>query len=214
MLAVSATAPDLGRGALVVAGLGAATLAALAGHAPSAPIAAGVALALLVTGTSVGAAIGSRIEKAGHLLPVALVSSLADLVSVLTPGAPSDVVADTPALLSVLAVGWPMPGTADVPAILGVGDVVFLALYAAAARRHGLSRARTLVALAVGLALTALVVGATSMALPALPFLGASFVVAHPEARRLPVEDRRAALVGIVVIGIALAALVLSRGAG
>ncbi len=211
VLAAGASAPDLGRGAAGIVVVGALLLASLASSTPTALHAALVLACLLTVGTSAGAAVGSRIESAGHLLPVAIVTSLADVVSVLTPGAPSDVIADTPAWLSVLAISWPMPGTSDLPAILGVGDVVFVALYFGAARKHHLPLARTALALTLGLAITAAVVAATSLAIPALPFIGGAMVLAHPAARQLPMKDRRPATIGIVVILFALGALVLSR---
>jgi hypothetical protein len=214
VLGVGGCAPDLGR--LTIAVVFGATLAlvSLASAAPTALDCAIVLVLLLAAGTSAGGVLGARIEHVGHLLPVAIVSSLADLVSVLTPGAPSDVVVATPALLSVLAVSWPMPGTHDLPAILGVGDIAFVALYFAAARKHGLSRGRTAVALALGLAVTAVVVARTALPIPALPFLGAAMLAAHPAARSLPGKDRRAALVGLIAIALALGALVLFRRSG
>jgi hypothetical protein len=214
VVAIGASAPDLGRGAIVVVAGAALVLAVLSGRAPTALSAGIVLVCLLSAGTSAGAAIGARIESAGHILPVAVVSSIADAVSVLTPGAPSDVVVDTPALLSVLAISWPMPGTADTPAILGVGDIVFVALYCGVARRHALPLGRTLIALALGLALTAAVVALTSLAIPALPFIGGAMVLAHPEARRIPEKDRRSALVMLVLVVLAFGALVLARRSG
>jgi len=211
VLAVASIAPPLGRGVIAIVALAAVALVALSSQAPDAIDAAAVLALLLGAGTSLGALVGSRIQHAGHLLPVAIVGSLADLVSVMTPGAPSHVVADTPALLSILAISWPMPGTHDLIAVLGVGDVAFVALYFAAARKHQLSRARTIAALALGLATTALVVMTTSLAIPALPFLGVAMLAAHPSARSLPPSDRRPAAIGLVLVVLALAALVLFR---
>ena len=89
--------------------------------------------------------------------------------------------------------------------ILGVGDVVLAALYLAAATKHGLSRARTLAALAAGFTATFVALLLLERALPALPFLGLAIVLAHPEARLPPREERRQAAIGILVI-VALAA--------
>ncbi|MFO0682754.1 MAG: hypothetical protein U0234_11910 [Sandaracinus sp.] len=198
-LAVARVAPDLGPRALGVVVPVVALLVALHGAEASLATAAIVLGALLAAGTSAGAALGARVQAAGHLLPVAIVSSVADAVSVLTPGAPSQLAVDTPAVLSLVALPWPFVGTSDQPAILGVGDVAFAALYLAAARKHGLSLARTIVALAIGLGATALAVAATSLPLPALPALGLAIVVAHPEARRVPPADRTAAWIGCVL---------------
>ena len=211
VVGVAALAPDLGRLAIVIAIVAALALSTLGSSPPSLVRVAIVLACLLAAGTSVGAAIGVRIEHAGHLLPVAIVSSLADAFSVWTPGAPSNAALEAPELLSVLAIGWPMAGTHDLPAILGVGDVAFVALYFGAARKHALALSRTALALFAGLAATALTVAVTSIAIPALPFLGAAVVLAHPEARKLPASDRRTALIGLALVVIAFAALVLSR---
>ncbi len=212
VLAAAGVAPDLGGRALVVVGAALAALVPLRDAAPTLLGSATVLGALLAAGTASGAALGTRVQAAGHLLPVAVVSSVADAVSVLTPGAPSDVVVATPALLSVVALPWPFLGTDDRPPILGVGDVAFAALYVAAARKHGLSPARTSVALALGLAATALAVAGTGLPLPALPALGAAVVLAHPEARAVPAADRAAALVGCVLaIGVGLAVWLARR---
>jgi len=212
-LTTAAFAPDLGRATLAVVGVVVIALAILRGADPTLVRVTVVLAGLLAAGTSAGAAIGARIESAGHLLPVAIVSSIADAFSVFTPGAPSEAALASPALLSVLAIAWPIPGTRDVLPILGVGDAVFLALYVAAARKHSLPIARTVVALAIGLAATACVVAATSIAIPALPLIGAAVVIAHPSARRVPEKDRRAAAIGIVVLVIAVAVLVARRAA-
>ncbi len=144
-LVVSALAPSDARIALAAMALAAAALVALVVSAPApGALPSAVALAALLTlGTAAGAGIGHRIQHAGHLSIVAVVSSVADVASVLAPRGPSHEISESPALLSVLALSWPMIGTARIEPLLGVGDVVFVALYLAAAARHGLSLARS-----------------------------------------------------------------------
>lgn len=211
VLSLARLAPALGPRALFGIVPCLVLLVGLEGSEPSLGRAALVLVALLAAGTLAGAALGARVQAAGHLLPVAVVSSVADAVSVLTPGAPSQIAVDTPALLSVVALPWPFVGTTDTPAILGVGDVAFAALYVAAARTHRLSIPRTLIALGIGLAVTALAVAATSLPLPALPALGAAIVLAHPEARRVPPADRAAAWIGCALAVVAGIAVWVSR---
>jgi hypothetical protein len=155
-----ANAPDIGGAVFGVVGVGVIALVALQGAEPSLARLTIVVASLLAAGTTAGAAIGARIESPGHLLPVAIVSSIADALSVWTPGAPSESALASRALLSVVAIAWPIAGTHDVPPIVGVGDVVFVALYLSAARRHGLPMARSIGALAIGLLATACVVAA------------------------------------------------------
>jgi len=167
--------------------------------------AAAVLVSLLVAGSVLGAVVGASIEDIGHLLFVAIVSSLADAASVLHPEGPSAAIVQSEAALSLLALPFAFLGTSDTPPLLGVGDVVFTSLYVAAARRHGLPEQRTLLALALAFAATMIVVTALEIAIPALPFLGLAMLIAHPEARRPPERDRAR---GFGVIG-ALALVLL-----
>ncbi|MDD9970599.1 MAG: hypothetical protein OXR73_30460, partial [Myxococcales bacterium] len=138
---------------------------------------------LLLLGVAVGTFVGARVERPGHLLFVALVSSLADIVSVYHPQGVSHAIIESETALSLLALSFPMLGTDAIEPLLGVGDLVFVALYLTASRVHQLSLRRTLAALSLGLAVTAASVVVLEMALPALPFLGLSILIALPAAR-------------------------------
>lgn len=162
-----------------------ACLAVVASIGTGTPVQAAIVLpALLIAGTLVGNVVGSAIEQAWHLSFVALVSSLADAASVLHPSGPSAAIVESDRALSLLALPFAFLGTSDTPPLLGVGDVVFSALYVAAARRHGLPARRTLVALSIAFATTMIVVVALELPVPALPFLGLAMVIAHPQTRR------------------------------
>jgi hypothetical protein len=170
-----------------------------------------VLVVLLAAGTSLGAFVGSRIEQPGHLLFVAVASSLADIFSVAAPEGPSAAIVRSEVALSVLALSWPMLGSQQISPLLGVGDVVFTALYVAAARRHDLPVSRTLGALAFAYAMTMLAVLAAAAAVPALPFLGGAMLLAHPRTWRVPERDRRRGLVALSVMTAVFIALVLRR---
>jgi len=164
-----------------------ACLGVVAITSSGAPWQAALVLAsLLVAGTLLGNTVGSAIEQAWHLSFVAIVSSLADAVSVLHPSGPSAAIVQSETALSLLALPFAFLGTAETPPLLGVGDVVFSALYVAAARRHGLSSRKTLIALSLAFAVTMVTVVAFELPVPALPFLGLAMVIVHPEARRRP----------------------------
>jgi len=171
-----------------------------------------VMVSLLSAGTLVGGVIGSRVQAAGHLVFVALVSSAADIFSVYAPIGPTAAVLESPTSLNLVALPWPLPGTELVPPILGVGDVVFASLYRSAARAHGLSRARTLGALITAFALTMVTLLWSEVPVPALPFLGLTIVVAHPEARRVPEADRKRGWFGALALLLLLAIFASYRG--
>lgn len=192
---------------LAVAAAAAAVAVGAAAASALTPVgaAAAVTIALLAAGSAVGGVIGARLQDAGHLIVVAVISLCVDAFSVLHSAGPSAQVAQSEQLLSVLALPWPMLGTPDVVPVLGVGDVVFAALYVAAARRHGLPVGRTVFAIAAGLAAAMGLVIATGVAIPVLPFMGVAVVAVHPRARRIPVRDRRTALIGMVTIALAVA---------
>jgi hypothetical protein len=173
---------------------------AVTSGAPSLGATVLVCVALLAAGSSVGALVGGRIQHAGHLGVVAIVSSLADVVSVFHEAGPTAQVAQSAPVLSLLALSAPMIGTADVPPLLGVGDVVMASLYASAAARFALAERRTWVALAIGLAGAMLAVLLLELALPALPFLGLAIIVAHPETRLPPRHERRQAALGVALV--------------
>jgi hypothetical protein len=174
---------------------------------PSIALAAIVTASLLTLGTLIGSVVGSAIENVGHLVVVAIVSAGVDAVSVLHPRGPTAQIVEVQAAVSVLILPWPILGTDRIEPILGVGDIAFAALYLVATRRHGLSVRRTVIALGLGLAVTLAIVLATGVGIPALPFLGAAVVAAHPEARRLPKEDRAKAAWGLLAIGVLFAVL-------
>jgi hypothetical protein len=166
-----------------------------------------VLVALLAFGGLVGCVVGSAIEHPGHLLFVVLVSSAADALSVLHPSGPSAAIVASEQALSLLALPFPLLGTDATPPLLGVGDVVFAGLYTAVARAHRLDARRTQLALGAGFALTMLVVVLAELAIPALPFLGAAMLIAHPEARRPPARERRSGLVALLILMLLAAAL-------
>lgn len=209
-LAVSRFAPD--RIAIVPRMLLAAIALVAGAYALREPVwlcALAVSLALLGAGSSLGAAVGARIEHPGHLLFVALASSLADLFSVVSPTGPSAAIARSELALSLAAVSWPMLGTRSIEPFLGAGDIVFSGLYLASARKHGFALRRTLLALAGGYAVTMIAVFALRTAVPALPFLGGAMLWAHPETRRPPAGDRRRGLLVLSVMAALFLALLL-----
>jgi hypothetical protein len=167
---------------------------------------AGIAsAALLWTATGLGAGLGARIDKAGHMLPVAAVSGLADLWSVYDPAGPSAALArkvtEEPDRVSAFALSFPMLGTTHIPAIIGAGDVLFCALYLAVFERHRLPVWKALVALSGGFVLALFGLLWLERPLPLLPLLGGAIVLSDARARSLDAREGRTVLVVLALLG-------------
>ena len=170
-----------------------------------------VLVSLLLTGAGLGDLVGRRIEHPGHLLFVAVVSSVADVWSVTQPGGISKAIAEEPLALSLAALPWPMLGSSELAPLLGVGDVVFTSLYLAASRVHALPLRRSVLALAAGYAITTALVIVTERPIPALPMLGACVVIAQPMARTVTALDRRRGAWGLGLLACAILIWFLKR---
>lgn len=164
--------------------------------------------ALLWTATGIGASLGGRIDKPGHLLAVAAVSSLSDLWSVYDPAGPSAVlarkVAEQPDRVSAFALCFPLLGSAHIPAIIGAGDVLFAALYLAAFERHRLPTKRALLGLGGGFVLGLAMLLWLERPLPLLPLLGAGIVLSDARVRSLPAREGKSVLVVMAVVSLLL----------
>ena len=166
---------------------------------------------LLMLGTVIGAVIGRRIQDPSHLLFVALVSAVADMLSVMQPGGISKAIADQPRALALLALPWPLLGTDAVAPFLGVSDVVFASLYVHATRTHDLPLLRSVLALIAAFAATAVLVVVWQRAIPVLPLLGVSIVLAQPRARAASAADLRRGAWVLAALAIVIVTVFLHR---
>jgi hypothetical protein len=214
VLAVSLCVPSVRWAGLVVAASG-FTLMMVAVLAPPNQVngtpAVCVLTGLLALGTGLGALIGRRIQHPSHLLFVALVSSVADVLSVTQPGGISKAIAEEPRALALLALPWPFLGTHEIAPFLGVSDVVFASLYLHASLAHVLPVLRSLIALFMGFAVTAVLVLLLQRPIPVLPLLGASIVLAHPRARAASSADLRRGAWVLAALAFVIATVFLRR---
>jgi hypothetical protein len=165
---------------------------------------------VLAVASALGVAVGLNIADPGHLLAVACASSAADIWSVSSPKGITHAVITSPnvALQRMVTLSAAVPPDRIPQPQIGFGDVIFASVYFAASTRHGLSRTRTAVAIAIGLLLAGLATFVLRRPMPALPFIGAAVVAAHRRAWQIPARDRLAtalAVAAVVVVGIAAA---------
>jgi hypothetical protein len=170
----------------------------------------GVTLMVLTTGAIVGGYIGSLLQYPAMLMVVAYVAAFADCFSFFHPSGLTANVLRNPRALALLTVPFPVLGTSDVAALVGVGDVTFVALYVAGARATRLDPRKTVLALAAAMASVACLVELLGAPLPALPFLGAAVVLAHPESRKLPAEQTRRIAANLAIVTLVFGGLLLS----
>jgi hypothetical protein len=166
------------------------------------------ALGLMSAACALGVQVGSRVESAGHILPVALLSAAVDLWSVTAASGPTHVIVQTPALLKLLTVRAAIPPSREPVPQIGFGDEVFVALYVTIGARFGLPVRKTAAALAGGIVAAGLLAALLQAPVPALPMLGLAMVAAHPASRRVPARDRRAAIFAAVVLAASVARVV------
>jgi hypothetical protein len=131
----------------------------------------------------------SLFEALSWVTIVALIIPLVDAFSVFR-GPTGHVIEERRSIFDTIAFGFPVPG-ADEPARIGPPDILFFALFLAAAARFNLRVAWTWVGLAASFGLTlALAVWLDEPGLPALPLLSLGFLL--PNADLLWRDLRRA----------------------
>jgi hypothetical protein len=163
---------------------------------------------VLAVASALGVAVGLNIADPGHLLAVACASSAADIWSVSSPRGLTHAVITSPdvALQRMVTLSAAIPPDRIPQPQIGFGDVIFAAVYFAASTKHGLSRTRTALAVAIGLLLAGVATFVLRQPMPALTFIGAAVVAAHRRAWRIPARDRLAtalAVAAVVIVGVA-----------
>jgi hypothetical protein len=165
---------------LLVVGV-AAFLAALLlihlGH-PATP----ATVAKLIAATCVGLVLAGMLRNATEAITIALVIAAVDIYSV-AAGPTHEIVHNHPGVLDDLALNLRVLGTYAVVQI-GVSDLVFFALFTAAALRLGLRRWTTWAAMTASFGLTVVLADRLDTALPALPLLSAAFLAANADLFR------------------------------
>lgn len=160
-------------------------------------------VALVVATLGIGTWLAAELERPGHLLPVCVIGALADLWSVAagptrhigeqtvshTQAAAQHVgrglAAPPPPWPSFLLYQWPLAGEGIMMPLVGFGDLVFLGLLAAAARRFGLPFARSFGLLVAGVACSLALTALLDRPVPALPAICGLFVLGNLGAMRL-----------------------------
>jgi len=160
----------------------------------------------------------SRVIREGKLfLPVALVASIADVITVFW-GPVKEVTETAPEVAQTFSASAPIaapPGVAaPILAAVGIGDFLFLALFLAAALRHSMPAVKTMWAVFTVMLIApfAFFVWPTDYGMPGLPFIAAAVLWANWPHLKFTREEKRAlAFAGALVAVMAVAMWTLLR---
>ncbi len=159
-----------------------------------------LALVQLTLASGIGLWIGEGIDEIAHLLPVAIVATVADIWSV-SAGATAKIVVSS--AINYFLLRFPMPGYGTIPYLIGLTDFLFFAIFLQAATRFELGIRKNVILLLTSffIAVAAAIFFATG--LPVLPFMAILFVAGNYRRLKLKKEEARQILLFVVFIIIA-----------
>ncbi len=161
-------------------------------------------LVQLTLASGIGLWIGEGIDEISHLIPVAIVATLADIWSV-SAGATSLIIVSS--AINYFLLRFPLPGTAEIPYLIGLTDFLFFAIFFQAARRFKLGTARNAVLLLSSFLITVAAAIFFGAGLPVLPFMAVFFVAGNFRRLEIKREEIKQILIFSVVILAAFSAV-------
>ena len=167
-------------------------------------------LALILWAALIGKSVAGIIREGNLLLPVAVVASLADVITVfwgfvgkasrVAPTIVAGLSAQAPAADVVQAQHLSVP----ILTYIGIGDFLFLAIFLTVALRHQMRAAAAMWAALVSMLLAAPLVNLSQYGIPGLPFISVGVLLVNRRFFRFSREEKRA----LVIVGILLFAFV------
>jgi hypothetical protein len=159
-----------------------------------------LAMVQLTLASGIGLWIGEGIDEIAHLLPVAIVATVADIWSV-SSGATAKIVVSS--AINYFLLRFPMPGYGSIPYLIGLTDFLFFAIFFQAAVRFDLGVKKNVLLLLTSffIAVAAAIFFATG--LPVLPFMAILFVVGNYRRMTMKKEEVRQIILFVVFIIIA-----------
>lgn len=147
-----------------------------------------LALCQLTLAAGLGLWIGEGIDEISHLIPVALVATIADIWSV-SAGATAKIIISP--IINYFLLRFPMPGHAEIPYLIGLSDFLFFAIFYQAARRFDLGTVKNAILLSSSFLAAIAAAIFFSTGLPVLPFMAAIFVAGNFSKLRLKREEMK-----------------------
>ena len=151
----------------------------------------------LALASGIGLWIGEGIDEIAHLIPVAIVATVADIWSV-SAGATSMIVVSS--AINYFLLRFPVPGTSEIPYLIGLTDFLFFAIFFQAARRFALGTAKNVILLLASFLTAVAAAIFFRVGLPVLPFMAVLFVAGNFGQLKLKREEIKQILIFLVVI--------------
>ena len=159
-----------------------------------------LALAQLGIACGIGLWIGKGIDEITHLLPIALVATVADIWSV-SAGATAQIIVSSS--INYFLLRFPVISTGSIPYLIGLTDFLFYAIFLQAAIKFKLGTVKNTIVLF--LSFIPAVAGALffQTGLPVLPFMALFFVIANWKNLSIKKEEVKTIvgfIIGILII--------------
>ena len=151
----------------------------------------------LTLASGIGLWIGEGIDAISHLIPVAIVATLADIWSV-SAGATSMIIVSS--AINYFLLRFPVPGSSEIPYLIGLTDFLFFAIFFQAARRFELGTRKNVILLLSSFLITVAAALFFGVGLPVLPFMALLFVAGNFKKLELKREEIKQIMIFLVVI--------------
>ncbi|NLI78101.1 MAG: hypothetical protein GX442_16920 [Candidatus Riflebacteria bacterium] len=159
-------------------------------------------LSQLLLATGIGLWIGAGVDEKSHLIPIALVATLADAWSV-SQGATALIIRSSQIHFFLLRFPLVSGASAAIPFLIGLTDFLFFGIYFQAAVRFDLGLRKNILLLGAGFLITVGLALFVGVGLPVLPCISVLFVAGNWRQLSLSREDRRTVLLFLAAIGLA-----------
>ena len=156
-----------------------------------------LALCQLTLASGLGLWIGEGIDEVSHLIPVAIVATLADIWSV-SAGATSMIVVSS--AINYFLLRFPLFGYDSIPYLIGLTDFLFFAIFFQASRRFELGTIKNAILLLSSFIITAAAAIFFQAGLPVLPFMAVFFVAGNFSKLKLKREEIKQIFVFLLLI--------------
>lgn len=156
-----------------------------------------LALCQLTLASGIGLWIGEGIDEVSHLIPVAIVATVADIWSV-SAGATAMIVVSS--VINYFLLRFPLPGSNAVPYLIGLTDFLFFAIFFQAARRFSLGTGKNVVLLLSAFIVTVAAAIFFQAGLPVLPFMAVFFVAGNFGRLKLKREEIKQIMIFLLLI--------------
>jgi hypothetical protein len=169
-----------------------------------------LSLAQLGMASGIGLWIAEGIDDITHLIPVALIATIADIWSV-SAGATAKIVVSSS--INYFLLRFPVLGTDTIPFLIGLTDFLFFAIFFQAAVRYNLGVLKNTLLLGASFIIAIISAIFTSTGLPVLPFMAVLFVGGNFSRLELKREEIKQVVIFVIIILVvfAIVTLKLSR---